>query len=54
MQKGEVIIKILNEKELKDIYGGGVLFKIAMGIITAGSFIVGIVDGYLRPLKCRH
>ena len=54
MQKGEVNMKILNEEELKNIYGGGALFKIAMGLITAGAFVIGVIDGYLRPLKCRN
>ena len=39
--------------ELKNVTGGGVVLKIVMGIVTAGSFLVGLVDGYLRPLKCR-
>lgn len=52
-QKGEVNMKILNDEELKNIYGGGVIFKIAMGLITAGAFAIGVIDGYLRPLKCR-
>lgn len=47
-------MKILNEEELKNIYGGGALFKIAMGLITAGAFVIGVIDGYLRPLKCRN
>ena len=44
----------LKEEELKTIKGGGTIFKLAMGFLTAGAFIVGLVDGYLRPLKCRN
>lgn len=43
----------LSEEELKQINGGG--FNIGIGLlIGAGiSFIVGLVDGYIRPLACR-
>lgn len=43
---------LLNENELNDIYGGG--FGIGLGIAIAGivAFIIGVVDGYVRPLKC--
>lgn len=42
---------ILEEKELIKIQGGGKYsFLIAIGAI--GTFIVGIIDGILRPLKC--
>jgi hypothetical protein len=47
-------LRQLKSNELENIRGGGALFKIAMGFLTAGSFIVGLVDGYLRPLKCRN
>lgn len=42
----------LSNKELKDINGGfTLLYKIlfAGGIIT---FIIGLIDGFTRPLKC--
>lgn len=42
----------LSKKELLQVQGGG----ISMGILTligAGIvFLVGVVDGYVRPLKC--
>lgn len=44
---------MLNDVELTNVYGGksasytGLL--IVGGIIT---FIIGVIDGYLRPLKC--
>ena len=45
---------VLNKNELECVVGGGSSGKIGIGIILAalGSFIVGIIDGYLRPLKC--
>lgn len=47
-------MEILQKEELNDIKGGGFALKLIMGIITAGTFIVGVVDGFLRPLKCRN
>lgn len=43
---------ILNKKELLQVSGGG----ISMGLLTligAGIvFLIGVIDGYVRPLKC--
>ena len=47
-------MEILKQDELHNIVGGGLTLKFIMGIITAGTFIVGLVDGFLRPLKCRN
>ena len=43
----------LNNQELINIKGGAAYKNIGIGIILSalGSFIVGIIDGYLRPLK---
>lgn len=43
-------MKEVKENELKKIKGGGVGvgFLIAAGIV----FIIGVIDGYVRPLKC--
>ena len=45
---------VLENNELMNIIGGGTSKKIGLGIIFAalGSFIVGIIDGFLRPLAC--
>lgn len=45
---------MLENNELINIYGGATSKKIGIGIIIAalGSFIVGIIDGFLRPLAC--
>lgn len=44
----------LNELELKKINGGGVLTTLGIiGLVAAGvTFIIGVIDGYIRPLKC--
>ena len=45
---------VLEKEKLLTIYGGSSVKKVGIGIIIAalGSFIVGIIDGFLRPLKC--
>ena len=45
---------VLNDNEVLMIVGGASGKGIGIGIILTalGSFIVGIIDGYLRPLKC--
>lgn len=42
----------LSNQELNYIVGGAK--KVSFGIIMGGiiTLIVGIIDGYLRPLKC--
>lgn len=41
----------LTKDELKDIKGGGVGTCILIGGIII--FVIGVIDGYIRPLKCR-
>jgi lactobin A/cerein 7B family class IIb bacteriocin len=42
---------VLKETELKQIQGGVSAWAV-IGIISLGIFIVGVVDGFTRPLKC--
>lgn len=45
---------MLQEKELINITGGKAsysLFLVLGGIVT---FLIGVVDGYMRPLKCNN
>ncbi|MGN1338274.1 MAG: class IIb bacteriocin, lactobin A/cerein 7B family [Candidatus Coprovivens sp.] len=47
-------MKQLSEKELNNIEGGILKNFTAWGIIGAGvTFIIGIINGYIRPLPCR-
>ena len=41
----------ISNNELKQINGGG----FGLGILIGGlaTFIIGVIDGYVRPLKCR-
>ncbi len=44
-------MKELEKKELMKINGGGWGIGIAVG---AGiTFLIGVIDGFVRPLKCR-
>ena len=44
-------MKTLEEKELKQIVGG---FSFGLGaVIGAGiTFLIGLIDGFVRPLGC--
>lgn len=44
-------MKRLNKKELEETKGGIGFWAVA-GIISAAIFIVGVLDGIARPLKC--
>ena len=41
----------LNKKDLMSVNGGGIL---AVGLLIGAGivFIIGVIDGFMRPLKC--
>ena len=43
-------MKELNNDQLCDIRGGGISFGLA--IFAGITFLIGVIDGYVRPLKC--
>ena len=45
-------MKELTKEELMNVKGGG--FSIGIGVIVtaAVAFVIGVVDGIVRPLKC--
>lgn len=45
-------MKILTTKQLEEIKGGWSLASL-FGIGTFITFIIGAIDGYIRPLACR-
>ncbi len=46
-------MKQLKNEELQKIEGGGIGFTTGL-IITAGvAFLIGVIDGFVRPLPCR-
>lgn len=42
----------INENDLKNIQGGGISIWGALGIGTIVTFLIGVIDGFVRPLKC--
>ena len=40
----------LKENELKKISGGGLGIGLLIG--AGVIFLIGVIDGYIRPLKC--
>lgn len=46
-------MKELNKEELLNINGGGFHFGIGIGIAAGITFLIGLIDGYVRPLVCR-
>lgn len=45
-------MKNLTNEELKNVNGGGINIGVIAGIAAGITFIVGIIDGIIRPLKC--
>ncbi len=43
----------LNQDELTSVNGGAWKYGIIGAVVLAGVFVVGIVDGFLRPYPCR-
>lgn len=46
-------MKRINNIELKQITGGAFSFGMALIIGGLATFIIGVVDGFVRPLRCR-
>ncbi len=42
----------LKEKEMQEISGGGINVGLWLGIGAGVSFLIGLIDGIIRPLKC--
>lgn len=43
----------LNDQELLDINGGAISFGAILLIGGIVTFVIGLIDGYIRPLRCR-
>jgi lactobin A/cerein 7B family class IIb bacteriocin len=43
----------LTNKQLQDVKGGSVTLGVGLMIIAGIVFIIGVIDGYVRPLPCR-
>jgi hypothetical protein len=42
----------LKDTELNDICGGGFGLCLAIGGLV--TFLIGVIDGYVRPLRCNN
>ncbi len=45
-------MKELTKEELYKINGGGLSIGMGIGLIAGISFLIGVVDGIIRPLRC--
>lgn len=45
-------MKKLKNNDLKKINGGGVSATVGILIGAGIVFLIGLIDGYVRPLKC--
>lgn len=47
-------VEHIRKEELRSITGGGVSTGVGLALaVTAGIvFVIGVIDGYLRPLLC--
>jgi len=42
----------VKKDELKQTYGGAIHFGTCAAVVAGIVFLIGVVDGYLRPLPC--
>ena len=52
MYRKGVCNMVLKDEIAIDTYGGKINYGIIAAIGSAITLIVGIIDGYLRPLRC--
>ena len=45
-------MKKLSDKELMNIEGGAIRAGLVIGIAAGVTFLIGLIDGIFRPLKC--
>lgn len=44
----------LENEELENVKGGGLTLWGAVGIVTGVIFVIGVIDGFVRPLSCNN
>ncbi len=44
----------ISQNEMKGIQGGAVNWSIVAGVSALVSFIAGVIDGFMNPIKCRN
>lgn len=45
-------MKKISDEELMNINGGGMSLGWIVGIGAGVTFLIGLIDGIIRPLKC--
>lgn len=45
-------MKSLTNEELKNVDGGGINIGFLIGLGAGVTFLIGVIDGIVRPLKC--
>lgn len=45
-------MKKMEMKQLEKVYGGGISLGTGLLIAAGIVFIIGVVDGFFRPLRC--
>lgn len=45
-------MKKLSDNELMNIEGGAIKAGLVIGIAAGVTFLIGLIDGIFRPLKC--
>lgn len=48
------MLELKNKEDLYAIKGGAFSFGFIGSFISGVIFIIGLIDGYTRPLKCRR
>ncbi len=43
----------MNNEELMKVEGGAISYGVAVGIGAGIIFLIGLVDGFMRPYRCR-
>ena len=44
----------ISKDELQEMNGGGISLLGVAGIIAGAVFIIGVIDGFVRPKKCNE
>lgn len=47
-------MNLLSDAQLNEVSAGAVTKAVIAGIAAAGIFIIGVIDGFIRPLKCNR
>ncbi|MDE6141332.1 MAG: hypothetical protein K2G03_01890 [Bacilli bacterium] len=43
---------VLSNEDLNEVVGGGIKIGVSIVVAAVVTFVIGVIDGYFRPLKC--